>query len=80
MYLRKLFLVKKQQKQQQQKKTVSSPFSILKFVPPGPSIPLTYIVSIDYLSLQDKGLALSRGNILLIKNGDDPIFVTCDPK
>ena len=40
----------------------SSPFSILRYVPPpGPSFPLIYVVSIYHMSLQYKGFAGSRG-------------------
>ena len=44
--------------------------------PPGPSFPLTYVVSIYHISIQYKGFAGSRGGTYFnIKNGNDPIFV-----
>ena len=45
---------------------------------PGPSFPLTYVVSIYHISIQYKGFAGSRGTYYNIKNGDDPIFVIFD--
>ena len=44
--------------------------------PPGPSFPLTYVVSIYHISIQYKGFAGSRGGTYFyIKNDDDPISV-----
>ena len=48
--------------------------------PPGPSIPLTYVVSIYHTSIQYKGITGSRGTYFNIKNGDDPVFVMFDRK
>ena len=44
--------------------------------PPGPSFPLTYVVSIYHISIQYKGFAGSRGGAYFyFKNYDDPISV-----
>ena len=61
-------------------KNRASPFSILRYVPPpGPSFPLTYVVSIYHMSIQYKGFAGSRGGTYFnIENGDDPIFLIFD--
>ena len=49
--------------------------------PPGPSFPLTYVVSIYHISIQYKGFAGSwGGTYFYIKNSDDPIFVIFDRK
>ena len=49
---------------------------------PGPSFPLTYVVSIYHMGIQYKGFAGSRGGgtYLNIENGDDPIFLIFDRK
>ena len=48
--------------------------------PPGPSFPLTYVVSIYHMSIQYKGFAGSRGGgtYFNIEKGDDPIFLIFD--
>ena len=51
--------------------------------PPGPSFPLTYVMSIYHMSIQYKGFAGSRGGggtYFNIKNGDDPFFLIFDRK
>ena len=49
--------------------------------PPGPSFPLTYVVSIYHLSIQYKGFAGSRGGTYLnIENGDYSFFLIFDRK
>ena len=49
---------------------------------PGPSFPLTYVVSLYHISIQYKGFAGSRGGGTYFnnKNGDDPNFVIFDQK
>ena len=43
---------------------------------PGPSFPLTYVVSIYHISIQYKGFAGSRGeHTFILKNDNDPISV-----
>ena len=49
--------------------------------PPGPSFPLTYVVSIYHMSIQYKGFAGSMGGTYFnIENGDDPNFLIFDRK
>ena len=49
--------------------------------PPGPSFPLTYVMSKYHMSIQYKGFAGSRGeHTLRLKIGDDPIFLIFDRK
>ena len=57
------------------KKIGPSQFSIFRYVPPGPSFPLTYVVSIYHIIIQYKGFAGSRGGRYFnIKNGYDTIL------
>ena len=61
------------------KNKVISIFNFEVCSPPGPSFPLTYVVSIYHISIHYKGFAGFRGGTYFnIKNNDDPIFVIFD--